>query len=114
MITIQYHILVNPQAMGTLQTVSKLTATLIFYIVFSGHYRGCDYLYNQTTEVRIPVDPLSTATISPWDARDLPEVSWEADEGKQYTLIVLDVASAILHGLYINIEGNDITKAKVS
>ena len=64
--------------------------------------------------MRIPVDPLTADTVSPWDARDLPELSWEAAQGAQYTLVVLDVATVIVHGLYINIEGNDVANAKVS
>ena len=87
--------------------------TECIYFSLSGSYVGCDYAFTQDSTKEFTVDPLSDTSITPWDLRAMPEVTWTADQSDLFTLIVVDVGHGWLHGLYVNIPGNVISNGEV-
>lgn len=85
----------------------------ITFISTPGNYTGCDHTIIQRDTKVIILNPLSTDTINAWDVRDVPIMSWESEDGKLFTIAVIDVANGVIHGLYVNIPGNDVSRAEV-
>lgn len=74
----------------------------------AGSYSGCGHTWVKP-EKQFTVDPLLYDVYYPWDVRMQPSITWDAEAGKMYTLIIYDVGSHILHGVFINIEGGDLS-----
>ncbi|XP_060078413.1 uncharacterized protein LOC132557906 [Ylistrum balloti] len=77
----------------------------------AGSYSGCGNTWT-TEQKEFTVDALSDEVYYPWEARMQPSITWEADAGKMYTLFIYDVGSHIVHGVFINIEGGDLSVAE--
>ncbi|XP_033748015.1 uncharacterized protein LOC117333014 [Pecten maximus] len=77
----------------------------------AGSYSGCGHTWT-TTEKEFTVDPLSDEERSPWETRIQPSITWDAEAGKLYTLFVYDVGNNIKHGVFVNIEGGDLSIAE--
>ncbi|OWF56796.1 Phosphatidylethanolamine-binding-like protein [Mizuhopecten yessoensis] len=77
----------------------------------AGTYSGCGNSWT-AAEKEFTVDPLSDEVYHPWEVRMQPSITWDAEAGKLYTLIVYDVGSHIHHGVFINIEGGDLSNAE--
>ena len=55
------------------------------------------------------IDPLSTTAERNWYVKQLPQLQWEANSTDMFTLVVYDVGYLYTHGVYVNIQGNDMT-----
>ena len=42
-----------------------------------------------------------------------PSMQWEYQDGDLFTLVLYDVGNAFLHGVYVNIQDNDIATSQV-
>ena len=56
---------------------------------------------------------MSNLVASPWNTRFLPYLQWSSQPGDVYTLFVYDAGYGPTHGVYTNINGNDISTATV-
>ena len=84
---------------------------IVIYIL--GQYIGCGNTYTVDTW-SANIDPIQPEIVQPWYVRSLPEMTWTYTEGEYYTLLVQDVGYTFNHGLYTNIQGNDIASSDVS
>ena len=81
-----------------------------------GSYTGCGTTVNHLTTTNIRVDPMADDTVLPWHVRALPTISMVTDGPAptgQYTLAVIDAGFLFVHGLFVNMVGDDITSAVV-
>lgn len=76
-----------------------------------GSYKACDGTFTTTTGKTIVLDPSSDVVHKPWDLRDAPKITWDAEPGHYYTVVMQDVGFKFFHGVYINIEGNNFDEA---
>ncbi|XP_046364954.2 uncharacterized protein C56G2.4-like [Haliotis rufescens] len=53
----------------------------------------------------LSIDPLSGTEYPPFDVRELPEVTWPAEDNALYTVIMYDAGFCFTHGLYVNVAG---------
>ena len=86
---------------------------LIWYSLSVGSYDGCDQTVTINTTWNQDIDPISGLVASPWKTRFLPYLQWTTQPGDVYTLIVYDAGFGPMHGVYTNINGNDISTATV-
>ncbi|KAK3085031.1 hypothetical protein FSP39_023113 [Pinctada imbricata] len=72
-----------------------------------GQYNSCGYIWDSGDDLSFSIDPLSMDSFTPWDTRNMPNISWIAPSSDEhYTLIVMDPGYLMAHGIYINIPGN--------
>ena len=79
----------------------------------TGNYSGCGTTVTDDTTQTFHLDPLTKDAHLPWDARSMPQVSWPKEDGKMYTLIIIDPGFGFVHGIFINIEGDLSSLANV-
>lgn len=79
------------------------------------NYSGCGVTYtSEGTDIwRKDIDPLSLDAEEPWYLRNTPSMTWNYSSGEYFTLIVYDVGYPITHGVYANIQGNNLSTAQV-
>ncbi|XP_060564390.1 uncharacterized protein LOC132723646 [Ruditapes philippinarum] len=78
------------------------------------NYTACGnhFVTNETWSQDI--DPTSDVIVYPWYVRHFPaSVNWDYDSGDLFTLMVYDIGYFVSHGIYVNIEGDDMTTAEV-
>ncbi|XP_052075630.1 uncharacterized protein LOC127713073 [Mytilus californianus] len=94
-------------------TVNPLKQYLdITYQTPTGSYPSCGNKYTVTESKTFELQPLLSKNIHPWEARNIPTITWTALPNKLYTLYIFDTGSFIAHGIYININQNDIQNAE--
>ena len=84
---------------------------ITFYL--SGSYKSCGNSYTITEAKTIELEPLMSKNYHPWDTITRPDIAWTPSANILYTLIIFDAGAYISHGVYINIEGNDIDNSEV-
>lgn len=76
-----------------------------------GNYDGCGNTYSVDDIWTQEIDPLGDVVVTPWYVRNLPHLEWRYDAGDLFTLVVYDVGYLIFHGVYVNINGDNIIGA---
>ncbi|XP_053376520.1 uncharacterized protein LOC123534091 [Mercenaria mercenaria] len=76
-------------------------------------YTACGNEFKTTEVWRMDTNPTSDTIVYPWYVKNFPvEVSWDYNAGDYYTLMVYDVGYLVSHGVYTNIQGDDMTTAE--
>ncbi|XP_067654416.1 uncharacterized protein [Haliotis asinina] len=70
-------------------------------------YPGCGRIVDVplTRSQYFSIDALSSTVYPPFDLRELPEVTWPAEQNALYTVMMYDVGFSFMHALYINVAG---------
>ncbi|XP_064613370.1 uncharacterized protein LOC135477144 [Liolophura sinensis] len=109
-----------PESMSSLVftpgTFDPVTLDRYLHVTFTspeGQYYACgnDFEFEET--ISFTLDPLSSAKHLCWDAREMPEMTWQSSPGELFSLLVYDVPYGFIHGVYVNIPGNDFTRSEV-
>lgn len=82
------------------------------YSLSPGAYEACFNTYTPGL-VNWTIDPAHPTHQPLWSLLEMPSITWDADPGKNYTLIFWDSGALMLRGLYININGSDLTTGQV-
>ena len=91
------------------QIVGFLTHRLKYYFVFTVPYTACGNTFTFNTTWSREIDPLvEDPPVPNYHARHLPQLEWEANSTEMFTLIAHDIGYLYNHGVYINIQGNDL------
>ncbi|XP_067655191.1 uncharacterized protein [Haliotis asinina] len=79
----------------------------VTYTTSPGTYEGCGRKVTvpMTTKRTFTIDPLDDNLYNPFDLREQPEVTWEADDGALYTVVLYDAGIFYTHALYVNVAG---------
>lgn len=86
----------------------------VTYQVPAGSYMACGNTY-QVNAVTNTIDPTRPSNIPLWSADHQPQVTWTpASANQRYSLIVWDAGALILHGMFFNILGSDLSNAQVA
>ncbi|KAL3858432.1 hypothetical protein ACJMK2_013023 [Sinanodonta woodiana] len=84
----------------------------VVFQVQGGQYSACGNTYVMNGINNVAVDPLTTQPLTPWDVKMMPSIKWNSTPGEYYMLFIYDVGYYITHGIYINIQNNDIKNAE--
>ncbi|XP_046546062.1 uncharacterized protein LOC124256149 [Haliotis rubra] len=70
-------------------------------------YPGCGRVVDvpYTRSQYFSIDALGSTVYPPFDVRELPEVTWPAEQNALYTVMMYDVGFSFMHALYINVVG---------
>lgn len=79
----------------------------------SGSYQSCGNTYSVTESKTFKLEPLLSENTRPWDVQNFPTITWTALPNKLYTLFIFDAGAYINHGVFININQNDIQNSEV-
>ncbi|XP_046546096.1 uncharacterized protein LOC124256179 [Haliotis rubra] len=73
-------------------------------------YPGCGRVVDVplTRPQNFSIDALSSTLYPPFDVRELPEVTWPAEDNALYTVMMYDAGFCFMHALYINIAGGSL------
>ncbi|XP_046546042.1 uncharacterized protein C56G2.4-like [Haliotis rubra] len=79
----------------------------VTYTTSPGTYEGCGRKVTvpMTTKRTFTIDPLDDNVYNPFDLREQPEVTWEADDDALYTVVLYDAGIFYTHALYVNVAG---------
>lgn len=76
-------------------------------------YTACGNTFKSDETWSYNVDPTSDTVVTPWYVKNFPiAINWNYTAGDKFTLIVYDVSYLITHGVYVNIDGDDILTAE--
>ncbi|XP_067655339.1 uncharacterized protein C56G2.4-like [Haliotis asinina] len=77
-------------------------------------YNGCGAEIKMTSRSEsFKIGPLNPHQRGPVELKDMPTVSWNATANVKYTVVYYDVGYNIVHGIYINANGGNITLGEV-
>ncbi|XP_067676247.1 uncharacterized protein [Haliotis asinina] len=70
-------------------------------------YNGCGRIVDvpMTTREDFCINPLCDSVYTPFDLRELPEVTWPAEGNALYTVMMYDPGPFFMHALYVNVPG---------
>ncbi|XP_067654937.1 uncharacterized protein [Haliotis asinina] len=73
-------------------------------------YPGCGRIVDVplTRPQTFTIDALSSTLYPPFDVRELPEVTWPAENNALYTVMMYDAGLCFMHALYINVAGGSL------
>ncbi|XP_071100213.1 uncharacterized protein [Haliotis cracherodii] len=73
-------------------------------------YTGCGAEIKQTSRsTSFKIDPLNPHYRTSVDYSGMPDVSWSAKPDVKYTVVYYDTGYFIVHGIYVNADGGNIT-----
>ena len=89
-------------------------------LVYSlGSYYAClhTYVEQETKEFEInPIgDPSQPFNYKPWEMRFQPEITWDTSstDPQYFTLMIINPDNVTVHGLFVNMENNNLDNAEV-
>lgn len=88
----------------------------VSYVAVPGTYTGCGATFTVNSTWVYDVDPVSNDVVRPWYVKNAPDVRWNTSsdpDDQLYTLMVVDAGYTYTHGIYINIQGGNLTNSEV-
>lgn len=98
--------------MGSLHLLSVLYIGACFVSVSAGSFEACGNTY-KLDAAKTAINPVHVVHASSWSLKYPPIVSWIAESGAIYTLVVWNVGRLSLQGFFINIRGSSLDQGEV-
>ena len=83
------------------------------FLYSTGEYTACGNTYSMDAWSS-SIDPLEDLVVTPWQTKQLPLLDWTVSPGDMFTLVIYDVGYLFFNGVYININGADMSSAEVN
>ncbi|XP_072035205.1 uncharacterized protein [Amphiura filiformis] len=97
---------------GNSSSIDEMLTSYLDVVIHEkpGTYQGCGNTFVSSVEADHVLDPVNPPLITPYQSSKGFSVSIEGqlDPDAQYTLIIQDAGFLFLHGLFINIPGDDL------